>query len=250
VNRWQKYRRAEDNFRRRCFAFATLLFAFFAGSVFNPSHLANASGNLPVDLALVLAVDVSYSVDETEFSLQMDGTALAFERADIHRAIARGAYQRIAIAVMQWSNEKSQVVGVPWTVIDGPAAAKKFAARLRREPRRIAQGGTATGAALRHAGALLLSAPFTTFRRVIDISSDGRSNRGVFPYIIRDQLTARKITINGLVITNDWPTLDVYFKARVIGGPYHFMIIANDYKAYGKAIHKKLLKEIAGPGLS
>ena len=250
MNSFYKYCRPGGKAPRRHFVFVAGVFSLLAFALFSSAYRAGAANNLPVDLALVLAIDVSYSVDDTEFSLQMDGTALAFERADIHKAIARGAYQRIAVSVMQWSNEKRQVVGVPWTVIDGPEAAMAFANRLRREPRRVAQGGTATGAALRHAGALLLSAPYTTFRKVIDISSDGRSNRGVFPHIIRDQLTARKITINGLVITNDWPTLDVYFKARVIGGPYHFMVLANDYKDYGKAIHKKLLKEIAGPGIS
>lgn len=229
-------------------------FCWFAGMVLGlllfPSVGKSGGKLLSVDMALVLAIDVSYSVDASEFTLQMDGTAAAFEKPDIHKAIMSGAQQRIAVAVMQWSSEKRQVVGVAWTVLDSPASARRFADRLRREPRRVAQGGTATGEAMRHAGALLLSAPFATHRRVIDLSSDGRNNRGIQPHLVRNELVARNITINGLVITNDWPTLDRYFKARIIGGPYHFMIIADDYKAYRKAIHKKLLKEIAGPGVS
>ncbi len=215
----------------------------------NPANATNTV-ETTVDMTLVFAIDVSYSVDETEFRLQMDGLALAFQQQAVHQAIASGPTQRIAVAVTQWSGESQQVVGVPWTVIDGKQAALRFAQTLAREPRRIAQGGTATGAAMRHAGALLLSAPFKTFRRVIDISSDGRSNRGIWPENIRNQLAARNITINGLAILNEWPTLDEYFREKIIGGPYHFVIVANDYPAYTDAIRQKLIKEIAGPGIS
>lgn len=231
--------------------FAGLL--VFLGIVFftvpQNNRTANAAG-FPVDMILVFAVDVSYSVDATEFRLQMDGLALAFQSQAVHRAIASGPYRRIAVAVSQWSDESHQVVGIPWQVIDGPKAALAFSQRLVREPRRIAEGGTATGAAMRHAGALLLSAPFKTFRRVMDISSDGRSNRGIWPSNMRNQLAAKNITINGLAILNEWPTLNHYFENHIIGGPYHFVIVANTYEAYSEAIRIKLLKEIAGPGIS
>lgn len=203
-----------------------------------------------VDMLLVLAIDVSYSVDATEFALQMDGMALAFRDPAVHRAIKSGRYGRIGVSVTQWSSEKRQVVGVPWTILDTPESAIAFANRLAREPRRVDEGGTATGAAMRHAGALLLSAPFNTLRRVIDVSSDGRSNRGVLPDQVRDVLAARNITINGLVIKNEWPTLDKYFEKFIIGGPYHFVISADNYQAYKDAIRRKLLKEIAGPGIT
>ncbi len=215
-----------------------------------PDQKQAQAKELSVDMTLVFAVDVSYSVDETEFRLQMDGLALAFQHPAVHRAIMSGPHQRIAVAVTQWSGENRQIVGVPWKIIDGRKAAQRFASLLTREPRRIAEGGTATGAAMRHAGALLLSAPFQTFRRVIDISSDGRNNRGIWPENIRDQLAARNITINGLAILNEWPTLENYFESKVIGGPYHFVIVANDYQAYTEAIRQKLIKEIAGPGIS
>ncbi len=203
-----------------------------------------------VDMAIVFAVDVSYSVDEEEFRLQMDGLALAFQQPEVLKAIRSGPRQRIAVAVTQWAGESQQIVGIPWMIIDGKNAALQLSNILVREPRRIAEGGTATGAAMRHAGALLLSAPFKTFRRVIDISSDGRSNRGIWPGNIRDQLAARNITINGLAILNEWPTLNNYFEQNIIGGPYHFVIVANDYQAYTDAIRQKLIKEIAGPGTS
>ena len=229
------------------------VFSFFAVvalfSGMQKQQLVGAEG-ITVDMAVVFAIDVSYSVDETEFRLQMDGLAAAFLQPEVHQAIANGPKQRIAVAVTQWAGENQQVVGVGWRVIDGKKSALEFARTLVREPRRIAEGGTATGAAMRHAGALLLSAPYNTFRRVIDVSSDGRSNRGIWPENMRDQLAARNITINGLAILNEWPTLNEYFQAKVVGGPYHFVMVANDYQAYTDAIRRKLLKEISGPGIS
>lgn len=241
-------RRTLNKFWRR---FSFLAIVLLGICIAIPSGPRRSVAQTPqVDMTLVFAIDVSYSVDETEFRLQMDGLALAFQHPAVHRAIKSGPHQRIAIAVTQWSSENRQVVGIPWRIIDGPASALRLSLALRREPRRIAEGGTATGAAMRHAGALLLSAPFKTFRKVIDISSDGRSNRGIWPENMRDQLAARNITINGLAILNEWPTLDVYFEAKIIGGPYHFVIVANDYEAYTEAIRQKLIKEIAGPGIS
>ena len=203
-----------------------------------------------VDMALVLAIDVSYSVDAREFRLQMDGIGLAFQQPQIHRAIRSGTNGRIAVAVIQWSSETSQIAGIPWTILASPEDAMNFAKKMFSEPRRAAEGATAMGAALRHAGAMLLAAPFTTNRRVVDVSSDGRNNRGPQPLLVRRELAARNITINGLVIKNEWPTLDIYFKQHVVAGPYHFMIVANDYAAYSEAIYRKLLKEITGPGIS
>jgi len=244
-------KRCRINFKihRQRFVFLLTLMAVLTTNA-RPLHFPAMANGLPVDLALVLAVDVSYSVDETEFRLQMDGMALAFQHPAVHRAIMSGPYRRIAIAVTQWSGENRQIVSIPWQIVDSPQAALVFANRLAREPRRIEEGGTATGAAMRHAGALLLSAPFNTFRRVIDISSDGRNNRGIWPSNVRNQLAAHNITINGLAILNEWPTLKFYFENHIIGGPYHFVIVANDYQAYTDAIRQKLIKEISGPGIS
>lgn len=201
-------------------------------------------------MALVLAIDVSYSVDATEFRLQMDGIGHAFQDPAIHRAIANGRLGRIAVSVMQWSSEDKQHVTIPWVVIDSPRSAISFGAQLLSARRLVAEGGTATGSAMTFAGAYLLAAPFTTFRRVVDVSSDGRSNRGPNPRTVRDQLAQKGITINGLAIKNEWPTLDKYFEHNVIGGPYHFVITAHTYEAYAAAMRRKLLKEIAGPGIS
>jgi hypothetical protein len=203
-----------------------------------------------VDLALVLAVDCSYSVDASEFRLQIKGLADAFRRSDIHDAIKGGANGRIAVTLMEWSDDKNQLLALPWTILDSPETAENFADKVGRLRRGLAEGGTAIGDALRFAAAVLMASPYTTERRVIDLSSDGRNNRGDVVTIARDEVVARGITINGLPILNEWPTLDKYFEQQIIGGPYHFMVPANDYQAYGNAIARKLLREITGPGIS
>jgi len=224
-----------------------------AGSAAGALHFAgpgNAQAGGEVDLILVLAVDCSYSVDAREFRLQMDGIGQAFQTREVHRAIESGPLGRIAVTVFQWSDAENQALSTPWTVIDGPASANAFAQKMFSIQRQLAEGGTAIGAALQFAAAAATAAPFTALRRVIDISSDGRNNRGEIVEVARDEVIARGITINGLAILNEWPTLDHYFRNSIVGGPYHFVLPANDYDAYREAIYRKLLKEITGPGLS
>ena len=203
-----------------------------------------------VDLALVLAIDCSFSVDTTEFRLQMQGLGQALRRKEIHDAIAQGATGRIAISVFQWSDDRSQLIVVPWTVVDGGDTANSLADQLETMPRRLAEGGTSISSAMRFAAAMLQAAPMRSERHVMDISSDGRNNIGVSTDRVRNEIIKRGITINGLVIINEWPTLDKYFEQQVVGGPAHFVIVANDYPAYAEAIYRKLLREITGPGVS
>jgi hypothetical protein len=117
-------------------------------------------------------------------------------------------------------------------------------------PRKLAEGGTSISSAMRFAAAMLQAAPMRSERYVMDISSDGRNNIGISPDRVRNVIVKRGITINGLVIINEWPTLDKYFEQQVVGGPAHFVIVANDYPAYAEAIYRKLLREITGPGVS
>lgn len=203
-----------------------------------------------VDLALVLAIDCSFSVDTTEFRLQMQGLGRALRRKEIHDAIAQGATGRIAVSVFQWSDDRSQLIVVPWTVIDGVEAAMRLADQLETMPRKLAEGGTSISSAMRFAAAMLEAAPLRAERYVMDISSDGRNNIGVSTDRVRNEIVGRGMTINGLVIINEWPTLDKYFEEQVVGGPAHFVIVANDYPAYAEAIYRKLLREITGPGVS
>ena len=203
-----------------------------------------------VDLALVLAVDCSYSVDAAEFRLQMQGLAQGFRRVDIHEAIRRGAKGRIAVIVMEWSDDKKQQLLGSWAVLDTSASALAFAEYIANVGRVLAPGSTAIGDALRFAASVLVTAPFHADRRVIDISSDGDNNRGDLVIIARDEVVASGITINGLPILNEFPTLDRYFEQQVVGGPNHFMISARDYDAFANAIARKLLQEITGSGIS
>lgn len=202
-----------------------------------------------VDLALVLAIDCSFSVDAREFALQMESLGRAFMNDEVKSAIAQGRHKRIAVAAVHWSDEVSQVTILPWTVIASAADADAVGTRLMATPRQLAQGGTSISAALNFSYGLFSSAP-PAVRQVIDVSADGRNNGGPPVQKVRDQLVAQGITINGLTILNEWPTLDTYFEANVTGGPDSFVVPANDYDDYGEAILRKLLREITGPGIS
>ncbi len=233
-------RQRAKNWLARCCAIA-LCFAGLAAS--------RAQSTEDVDLALVLAVDCSFSVDSVEFRLQMEGLGQAFLHPEIQKAIKGGEHQRIAVTAIQWSDIDNQMVIIPWTVIGGDADANELGSTLAAMPRRLAEGGTAIGNALLYSAALFTAAPNAT-RQVIDISSDGRNNMGPPVNAVRDEIVSRGVTINALPILNEWPTLDVYFENNVAGGPNNFVMPANDYEAYGEAIFKKLLREITGPGIS
>ena len=202
-----------------------------------------------VDLALVLAVDCSFSVDAREFALQMEGLGRAFLREEVKRAIAQGHRQRIAVSVIQWSDDLNQKVVLPWTIISGAADADELGKILFNMRRQLAEGGTSISTALVYSAALFAAAP-SAERQVIDVSSDGRNNSGPPVRPVRDRLVARGITINGLTILNEWPTLEIYFENNVVGGANNFVMPSNDYEDYEKAIFLKLLREITGPGIS
>jgi hypothetical protein len=202
-----------------------------------------------VDLALVLAIDCSFSVDANEFRLQMQGLGQAFLKPEIKKAIRSGPNGQIAVAAIQWSDETNQLVIVPWRIIATDADADALGSLLAVMPRKLAEGGTSISMAMQYSASLLTEAPASD-RRVIDISSDGRNNIGPPVNAMRDRVVAQGITVNALTILNEWPTLDVYFERYVVGGQGHFVIPANDYAAYAEAIYRKLLREIVGPGIS
>lgn len=202
-----------------------------------------------VDLALILAIDCSFSVDSREFALQMEGMGRAFQREEVKEAIASGARQKIAVAVVQWSDDRNQIVTLPWTVISGGADADELGKLLAAMPRQLTEGGTSISAALAFSAPLFAAAP-SAERRVIDVSTDGRNNSGPPVSPMRDRLVAQGITINGLTILNEWPTLDSYFENNVAGGTGYFVIPAKDYDDYAEAIYRKLLREITGPGIT
>lgn len=207
---------------------------------------AQRASDQHVDLALVLAVDASGSVDRVRFELQKQGYVAAFRHPRVLNAIQSGPTQSIAVIMMQWTGPALQVVTVPWTKISDAASANAFSDKIAEAPRALFGGGTSISGAIDSAMALLFDNPFRAARRVIDISGDGSNNRGRFVNQARDEAVARGVGINGLPILALEPDLDRYFRENVIGGPGAFVIAAKDFETFGEAILKKLIAEIAG----
>jgi hypothetical protein len=200
----------------------------------------------PVDLALVLAVDASGSVDQFRFELQKQGYVAAFRHPRVIGAIQSGPTQSVAVIMMQWTGPALQVTAVPWTKISDAASASAFADKIAAAPRALFGGGTSISGAIDTAMALLFDNPFKATRRVIDISGDGSNNRGRPAAQARDEAVRAGVGINGLPILALEPDLDRYFEQNVIGGPGAFVIAAKDFETFGDAILKKLIAEIAG----
>ena len=224
-------------------AFTALSRRSFAGGLVAASLVRPAQAAPKVDLALVLAIDCSYSVDASDYQLQMQGTARAFLAPEVLQAISRGARKRIAISAFLWSDPDIQFVLVPWQLLQTASDAKAVAEVFLRGPRNVPQGTTATGAALLFAQSMLTSAP-PAFRHVIDISTDGECNTGPKVDEARDAIVAQGIVINGLAITKEVFDLDTYVRENVIGGSQSFVIIANDFESYGQSLREKLFREI------
>ena len=205
--------------------------------------------DVDVDVALVLAIDCSYSVDTGEHRLQMEGFGAALQSPEVLKAIQSGAHQRIAVAVYQWSDVESHRVIVPWTIIDSKKSADDVANILSRGQRVVAQGGTGISSALMFGFSLFGDGPRAT-RQVIDLATDGRNNMGTPTPQVRDAIVAQGVTINGLAITNEWPTLDKYLENQVAGGDENFVEKAGSYDDFGSAMLRKLVKEITGPGMT
>lgn len=193
------------------------------------------------DLALILAVDVSGSVDPDEYRTQMQGLSDALGDAVVAEALIRG---HSALLLMQWTGESRQVVSIPWTQIDSPAALDAFAAEVATMPRRWRNFSTAMGEALDLALAEFARAPVCG-RRVVDISGDGSSNEGREPQTFHDALARAGVTVNALSIEGSEDGLTDYFRDNVITGPGAFVMPANGYQDYPDRIRRKLIRETA-----
>ena len=208
-----------------------------------------------VDLLLVLAADVSRSVDQPKFQLQREGYAAAISNPRVLDAIASGPNRRIAICFVEWSGVGSQKLVIDWTVIDGPAAARQFGDALLEAPRPFADRTSISGG-VEFAVAQLERASLQAQRKTIDVSGDGTNNSGRDIRVVRDEVVAKGITINGLVILSDRPIpwnpehtnppggLPRYYQDNVIGGPGAFVEVAEDFKSFGRALINKLVAEI------
>lgn len=208
----------------------------------------------PVDLELVIATDVSYSIDAQEARLQREGIIAAFRSREIIRAVQTGALGRIAVAYVDFSGRPYNKVVIDWQVIQDEASAHAFADRLAQAPPNRGQN-TSISDALELASQLIESNGFDGLRRVIDVSGDGPNNSGRRVDAVRDDAVAKGIAINGLTIINQadrWNSryfledLDRYFEGCVIGGPGSFVIVASDFQDFARAIRQKLILEIAG----
>ena len=215
----------------------------FAGGLAAASLASPVLAAPKVDLALVLAIDCSFSVSAEDYQLQMQGTARAFLAPEVLQAITHGARKRIAISAFLWSDPNIQFVLAPWQLLQTASDAKAVAEVFIRGPRNVPQGTTATGAALLFAQSMLLSAP-PAFRHVIDISTDGECNTGPKAEVARDAIVAQGTVINGLAITKEVYDLDTYLHDSVIGGSQSFVVVANDFESYGQSLREKLFREI------
>jgi hypothetical protein len=236
-------------------AAAFLAFIVTAG-VYLGSTAAHADEG-QVDLLLVLAADVSRSVDDREFKLQREGFANALADPRVLRAMTIGPHGRIAIVFVEWASEFEQRVVVDWTVVANAKDAEGLAARIRGAPRSF-WGRTSISSAIEFSMTLLARSPFQAERKVIDISGDGINNSGPDVTAARDAAIAANVTINGLVILSEEPLptnpththppggLKAYYEASVIGGPGAFALEAQNFESFGQSLIAKLIKEIAG----
>jgi Protein of unknown function (DUF1194) len=210
----------------------------------------------PVDLLLVLAADVSRSVDSQKFQLQREGYAAALANPRVLDAIRSGRNGRIGVLFLEWSGVGNQKVVIDWVLIDGSEAAQAFGDRLLESPRSFADRTSISGA-IDVAVAQLARAPFDADRRTIDVSGDGTNNAGRDVVQARDEALALGIAINGLVILSEVPLpwnpehtnppggLAKYYRDNVTGGPGSFVLEAKDFNSFGQAIIKKMIAEIA-----
>ena len=228
-----------------------LMAAFLLPGILLPDIRA-AAANSQVDVELVLAVDISYSMDYDELALQREGYILAISSEQFLDAMRRGPIGKIAVAYVEWAGAAAQQVIVPWHVIEGSASADEFVRKLRETPIRRAYR-TSISEALKFSAALF-GKNYQGLRRVIDVSGDGTNNQGDLIVPTRDEILRKGITINGLPILLktplasmiDLPDLDVYYQDCVIGGPGAFLVPVRERHQFADAIRNKLLLEVAG----
>jgi hypothetical protein len=216
-------------------------------------QLAARETHPSVDVELVLAVDVSYSMDMDELALQREGYAQAIVSKEFLQALKSGPNGKISVTYFEWAASSDQKIIIPWRVIDGPETADAVASEILKTPIRRASRTSISGA-INFAMALLDEDPHRGIRRVIDISGDGPNNNGSPVTIARDAAVEKGVIINGLPImvkelsysTMDIGNLDFYYEDCVIGGPGSFVVTIKERDKFKEAIRTKLVLEIAG----
>ncbi len=218
-----------------------------------------ASAPVAVDAAIVLAADVSRSIDDDEYTLERHGYADAIQSQQLLDAISTGPHGAIALAYVEWAGDGEERVVVDWAVIRNQNDAGAFVAAMTAAPRSFI-GRTAIGAAIDFSFALFAESAFETDRRVIDVSGDGTSNQGRLVAEARDVAVGSGAVINGLAIfnrkaaatggylamhTNPAGGLAQYYRENVIGGPGAFVVQIDDFRTFGDAMMRKLVNEIS-----
>jgi len=219
----------------------------------SPGNRSAAAEKPSVDVELILAVDVSYSMDLDELAVQREGYAQAINSKEFLQALKSGPTGKIAVTYFEWAASNDQKIIIPWRVIDGPESADAVAHEILKTPIRRASRTSISGA-INFAVPLFDENPNHGLRRVIDISGDGANNNGAPVTGARDAALARGIVINGLPImvkepsysTMDIDNLDFYYEDCVIGGPGSFVVPIKDRDKFKEAIRSKLLLEVAG----
>ncbi len=216
-------------------------------------QLAEKEATASVDVELILAVDVSYSMDMDELAIQREGYAQAIVSKEFLQALKTGPNGKIAVTYFEWAASSDQKIIIPWRIIDGPETADAVANEIMKTPIRRATRTSIAGA-INFAMPLFDENPHRGLRRVIDISGDGPNNNGPAVTIARDAALDKGIVINGLPImvkepsysTMDIDNLDYYYEDCVIGGPGSFVVTIKDRDKFKEAIRTKLLLEVAG----
>ncbi|MFD1159615.1 DUF1194 domain-containing protein [Roseovarius aestuarii] len=221
---------------RRCGLWILVAITFLTGRVVAEDRM---------ELHLVMAFDVSASVNDEEFDLQRAGTADALRSKLVAAAVERSP-GGVAIAIVQWSSVTRQALGMDWVVLRNQADVIAYADEVDAMPRRLPGGGTMIHSGLAFAARLLEAAPGYARRQVIDIAANGQSDGQNRLLETRGKLLSKGIVINGLAIEEDDTTLTQYFEAHVIGGPNAFVVTASGFDAFTEAMETKLLREISG----
>src|ERR1700690_473878 len=232
------------------FALAAISLAAYAAP--NPRFSDKSPSAIPVDVELVLAVDVSYSMDPDEQALQREGYIMALTSREFMQALREGANSKIAITYFEWAGQFDQKIIMPWRLIEGPESADAVASEIANAPYRRAARTSISGG-LTFAKTLFDHSGYRGLRRVIDVSGDGTNNAGPLIVPTRDDVLAAGITINGLPImlkrpnpgTLDIEDLDVYYEDCVIGGPGAFVVPIRERQQFVEATRTKLVLEIS-----
>jgi hypothetical protein len=243
----------KDLHRLAAAALAAVALSMAADAAPTPRFADTSANAVPVDVELILAVDVSYSMDPEEQALQREGYVQALRSKEFLTALREGAHGKIAVMYFEWAGQFDQKILMPWRLIDGPEAADAVADELARAPYRRASRTSISGG-LSFAKPLFDTSGYRGLRRVIDVSGDGAHNAGAPVVPTRDGVTAAGITINGLPIMirrsrgsmMDIDNLDVYYEDCVIGGPGAFVVPSHERSQFVEATRTKLILEIAG----